>query len=119
MASGRWREFKCRHCGSIFLICSNCYRGQRYCSPSCGIAGYRLRKRRANTIYSKTEGGRKSHRERNKRHRCREGQPSTGTDRTYAVDLAQLLFSPPAQDICAFCGGKLYEDLELLTVPPD
>ena len=61
----------CRHCGEHFTLCRSCWRGQRYCTPTCQQEGYRLRRKAATKRYETSPTGRHHHSERQRRYRRR------------------------------------------------
>ena len=62
----------CGCCGRIFGVCRDCYRGHKYCSDACRIAGYYQSHREAQSNYRQTGKGRKQHSESEKRRRKRK-----------------------------------------------
>ena len=62
----------CGCCGTIFGICRQCYRNQRYCNDQCRIAGYQQNHREAQCRYMKKDIGKKQHSEAEKRRRKRK-----------------------------------------------
>jgi len=67
----------CRFCSQPFVVCRSCFRGQRYCGATCKQAGYRRRRGADRRRYDQTPKGRRSHRNRSRRHRRQmEEEPS-------------------------------------------
>ena len=56
----------CACCGSYFVVCKDCYRGQVYCCDECRISGYREKNR------IRQENYRKEHHEDIKVKHCEE-----------------------------------------------
>ena len=63
------QEVTCRWCGKVFCVCQSCWRGQCYCGKECRRAAKRQAHRKAELRYRRTEKGKKSHREAEKRRR--------------------------------------------------
>ena len=97
-------EISCGRCAARFLVCSGCWRGQRYCSPGCVRAARLARHRVAQARYSKTARGRASHRQRQKSYRRKnfETDQTTGNVED-AVNPAASLCA------CVFCGRPVRE----------
>lgn len=62
-------EVRCGWCRSIFLICSSCYRGHRYCGAPCRTSGRRVSVRSAQLRYAASEEARKDQAERMRAYR--------------------------------------------------
>lgn len=62
-------EVCCGWCRSIFLICSSCYRGQRYCGAPCRTGGRRVSVRTAQRRYAASEEAREDQAERMRAYR--------------------------------------------------
>jgi hypothetical protein len=62
----------CACCGRIFGVCRDCYRGHKYCSDACRIAGYHQSRLKAQNNYRQTGKGKKQHSESEKRRRKRK-----------------------------------------------
>ena len=60
-------QIRCRWCGRVFCICRCCWRGQRYCCAACRQAAKCQAHREAQRRYRRTEKGKKTHREAEKR----------------------------------------------------
>ena len=58
-------------CHNTFLLCTHCYRGQAYCSPSCRQRSRILQLRAANARHQRTEPGRLDHNDRQRAYRRR------------------------------------------------
>ena len=65
------RELHCRapDCRRKFLICSHCYRGQRYCGPPCRARARAQQLRDANARHQRSEPGRLDHNQRQRTYR--------------------------------------------------
>lgn len=55
---------KLESCGRGFLVCSSCYRGHRYCSNECALAGRLESVKRARRKYARSEEAKARHRMR-------------------------------------------------------
>ena len=60
---------RCPDCMRIFVICTSCDRGHRYCSSGCKVHGRRESWKRSTRIYRQTPPGKFNHCERQKRYR--------------------------------------------------
>ncbi len=65
------RLFLCARCKSHVTVCSDCDRGQRYCSRECDAAARRESIRRAARRYQRTAKGTLNHARRQRRYRAR------------------------------------------------
>ena len=65
-------------CGQVFLLCSACDRGRKYCSQDCRGRGRQESLQRARRKYAVSAKGKEKGRERQKRWRC--GLSGTVTD---------------------------------------
>lgn len=63
------RQIHCDRCGTGFFVCQSCWRGQRYCSEECREPAQREARQGAQRRYRRTEKGKKTHREAEKRRR--------------------------------------------------
>ena len=61
----------CPNCGLRFLCCEHCWRGNKYCSPSCSKEGRRQNRRVTEKKYSQSRKGRENRRRRQKNFRSR------------------------------------------------
>ena len=64
-------ELRCTRCALPFGVCTPCFRGQGYCSPTCRDASVREMHRAANDRYQKSEHGRLDHADRMQAYRER------------------------------------------------
>ena len=55
---------KLESCGRGFLVCSSCYRGHRYCSDACALAGRTESVKRARLKYARSDEAKARHRKR-------------------------------------------------------
>ncbi len=71
----------CHCCGLVFLLCSRCYRGHRYCCSECRTAARRQAVREAQRRYRQTDKGKKAHCDAEKRRRTgrSKGKKKAGT----------------------------------------
>ena len=60
---------RCPGCLHIFVVCTSCDRGHRYCSSECKTHGRRESWKRSTKLYRITVAGKISHCERQKRYR--------------------------------------------------
>ena len=63
------QEVTCRWCGKVFFVCQSCWRGQCYCGKRCSNAAKHQAHRKAQARYRRTEKGKRSHCEAEKRRR--------------------------------------------------
>jgi len=63
------RHILCGQCGRGFYVCQSCWRGQSYCSEECRGAAWRKARHAVQLRYRRTEKGKKTHREAEKRRR--------------------------------------------------
>jgi hypothetical protein len=63
MGLGIARRIVCERCGTEQVICTRCYHGQRYCSPTCSRSSRDESARRARKQYRQSEEGRLDHRD--------------------------------------------------------
>ena len=79
----------CSHsaCRALFMICTCCDRGQRYCSQLCRDRARRRQHRAANRRHQSSPEGRLDHRDRQKRYRRCHGQKSVTDQGSPAVVL--------------------------------
>lgn len=73
----------CRSCRATFTVCVRCDRGQAYCSTACRLHARVRQTRAAKARYQKTETGRASNRERQRRLRDRERQARVTDQSSY------------------------------------
>jgi hypothetical protein len=59
-------------CGAVFLLCTRCYRGQRYCSETCAHAARNESMRSAGRRYQRTREGQRGHADRQRAYRQRQ-----------------------------------------------
>jgi len=63
------RRILCGNCGRVFYVCQSCWRGQRYCDGQCRAAAQGEARQATQRRYRRTEKGKKTHREAEKRRR--------------------------------------------------
>lgn len=68
----RQRFCQAEHCRVLFLICSHCDRGQRYCSPDCRLRSRVAQLRAARRRHQQSPEGRLDHRDRQRAYRRRK-----------------------------------------------
>jgi hypothetical protein len=93
-------------CRAVFLLCSHCDRGQRYCSLACRDQA-RLRQRRcANRRHQQSLEGRLDHRDRQREYRRRRAHraPPAGV-----TDHGSLLIASPASSQCGEVNASAIE----------
>ena len=83
----------CGCCGRIFGVCRDCYRGHKYCSDACRIAGYYQSHREAQSNYRQTGKGKKQHCESEKRRRERKKEELKRTWGISGLKKACMCFS--------------------------
>jgi len=71
------RLFLCDRCGILVRICTDCDRGNRYCSQACSKASRAETIRRASRRYQRSSLGRRNHRRRQARYRARRRRSAT------------------------------------------
>ena len=98
------------NCRKVFWVCRPCYRGHAYCSVSCRAAARLEQRRRANHRYQLTTGGRRAHRERQRRYRDRRSgvgvtDQGGGNGRLHGELPAPWGDGAPSRVcVCAACG---------------
>lgn len=93
----------CGGCGVPFHVCRRCYRGQRYCGPSCGLAAKRCFHRAAQKRYRQTPHGRQCRREAARRHRRLHAKRSVD-DAGSTPGCIPVIFPISPVATCRFCG---------------
>lgn len=112
-------------CRRLFFICSNCDRGQVYCSQTCRQPARQQQRRAANRRHRQTRSGRLAHSRRQhayrlRRQRARENKvtdhssqaqlrvrPSRRVSSFYLLSAKfALLRSPRTLIVCRFCGRQ-------------
>lgn len=110
------RLFLCARCRQQVLVCSQCDRGQRYCSAACSQATRRERQRQARRRYAQSRAGRFNNAERQSRFRQRkrerqalrskrvtdQGSADTSDDQILVPERVEK--SSNASGGCRFCG---------------
>lgn len=71
--------FLCDRCGALAQICSDCDRGNRYCSLECQRLSRIETCRRASGRYQRSAKGRRNHRRRQKAYRARQAERALAT----------------------------------------
>jgi len=106
----------CGCCGRIFGVCRDCYRGQRYCSDDCRIAGYLQTHREAQGNYRQTDKGKKQHIKSEKKRRKNKNKELKRPKIINSVINACMCFSMTIKSLflnynpdrgvgsCAICG---------------
>ena len=94
---------RCSRCGVFFHVCRRCYRGQRYCGPSCGLAARRCFHRAAQKRYRQTPRGRQCRREAARRHRRLHAKRSVD-DAGSTPGWVPVIFPTSPVATCRFCG---------------
>ena len=106
----------CGCCGRIFGVCRDCYRGHKYCSDACRIAGYHHSHREAQSNYRQTGKGKKQHCESEKRRRERKKEELKRTWGIGGLKKACMCFSMTIKSLfknydrerrkgnCSICG---------------
>lgn len=92
------RSLQCPGCQSNFFICAHCYRGHRYCGPTCRNRARQQQRRTANARHQRTEPGRLDHNRHQQayRERLRAGRGRTTDPVTDP--------SSPSGDSASSCG---------------
>jgi hypothetical protein len=85
-----FRQRFCRssNCGALFLICSHCDRGQRYCSLDCRLQSRSEQLRSARRRHQQSPEGRLDHRDRQRDYRRRKAASSAITSAINVTDHA-------------------------------
>jgi hypothetical protein len=97
-------ECKQAACGRRFLLCSRCFRGQRYCSRACASAARRESVLRARATYELIPGVKERRLERaRERYRRRAGKPflrpdQASTEAPASPKVAPARVPPSADD---------------------
>lgn len=84
----RQRFCKSSDCRALFLICSHCDRGQRYCSLDCRIQSRIEQRRAARRRHQQSPEGRLDHRDRQRAYRRRKAASSAGVSTISVTDHA-------------------------------
>lgn len=90
---GSGRTFTCVHCDTVVLVCSECDRGQRYCSERCRDQARRIRQRQAGRKYQSTHKGSCAHALRQQRYRKRQQQKEVTHQCSQEVGSGDVLAS--------------------------
>lgn len=98
----RQRFCHASECHAMFLLCSHCDRGQRYCSPACRRQARLRQHRAANRRYQQSPEGRLDHRDRQQQYRERRC-------RARVTDQGSILSAGSASSPCG----------AVETTPPD
>lgn len=102
----------CAFCGSTFLICKSCFRGQRYCSDECRVSGYKIVQKRARQKHEKSVEARLDHRDRQKRYREKQKNvtdQSSNRTKNLIKDLNIILIPEKQFEfICIICKRSLF-----------
>jgi hypothetical protein len=98
------RAYSCDRCGALTQICSDCDRGNRYCTLECQRVSRIETCRRANGRYQRSAKGRRNHRRRQKSYRARqatraaaaaETKSSTSSPATHPPITVTIATGPP------------------------
>ncbi len=91
------RLYHCCRCHAQVIICSNCDRGQRYCSGECRHEARSESLKRAGEKYQATRSGRFNNAARQKRHRAQNKQIVThqGSPQNRPHGLLKTHLTPP------------------------
>jgi hypothetical protein len=84
----RQRFCQSSNCRSLFLICSHCDRGQRYCSLDCRLQSRAEQLRAARRRHQQSPEGRLDHRDRQRDYRRRQDASSEGASAISVTDHA-------------------------------
>lgn len=106
------RLYYCVSCHRQTLICSECDRGNIYCSADCAIPARIQSTRRASQRYQKSHRGRIKHAARQQQYRARQNQKVTHQGSSKQADASPL--NPPDKPKkiglhCHFCGNPVAE----------
>jgi hypothetical protein len=82
----RQRFCQASNCRALFLICSHCDRGQRYCSPDCRLQSRGEQLRAARRRHQQSPEGRLDHRDRQRDYRRRKAASSEGASAISVTD---------------------------------
>jgi hypothetical protein len=88
------RLFVCARCRDQVLLCSDCDRGQQYCSRACSSLSRRERRREAARRYQRSRGGQLKHAARTARWRRRRSLHQAGAGG--GIDKVTHQGCPPA-----------------------
>ena len=81
------RMFLCARCRDQVLVCSDCDRGQRYCTRTCSGLVRRAARRDAARRYQRSRGGRVAHAARSRRWRIRQHRVQAETTCCEGVNI--------------------------------
>jgi hypothetical protein len=84
----RQRFCQASNCRALFLICSHCDRGQRYCSPACRLQSRVAQLRAARRRHQQSPEGRLDHRDRQRAYRRRKAASSPPPSTIRVTDQA-------------------------------
>lgn len=127
------RLFYCAHCQSQVVICSDCDRGQSYCSNSCSQTARRMACRAADLRYQKTHQGKLKHASRQRKYRQRQqqkkeivteqGSPENSVHDVLHVEPTEVEISQSEpvieKQLCHFCKKPTSEFLRRNFLDPD
>ena len=99
-------ELVCPICLITFRYCEHCWRGHKYCSPTCSLEGRRRNRRITEKKYCLTEKGIQSRRNRQKNFRIRQILGSIVTDhspqnQTTKINRAQKPNQMASKECCS------------------
>lgn len=109
------QQINCSFCLTIFSICHSCFRGQKFCSSDCRIAGRRARCKEAHQRYQKSDRGRRFHRLRQDSYRKRKKDvthPSSANPPN-TIEPSGVKLTAPSQAKnsgirCQYCEQKIH-----------
>ena len=97
------RRITCGYCRAVFTVCTECYRGQRYCRQSCRKSARLDQRRAADRRYQGSERGKLAHRHRQREYRSRRAQPCV-TDQARQTVTIPVVLHPGTACHCSICG---------------
>ena len=84
-----------QQCHAVFLICSHCDRGHRYCSDPCRDQARRTQRRQANKRHQQSPEGQLDHRDNQRQYRQRCDQKQARV-----TDQGSISITSPASFSC-------------------
>ena len=92
-------------CNTMFTICANCDRGQRYCSDVCRSRMRRQQRAAAGCRYQSSPAGRLAHARRQQTYRQRH-KPAEVTHQGPVMIVTPRLHQPASLCRCLVCGQE-------------
>ena len=80
-------QLRCARCKELFVLCTSCFRGQAYCSPTCRVTSALEQHRIVNARHQESDDGRLDHRDRMRAHRKRQYE-ARAQQPARAIDVA-------------------------------